>query len=83
MFLLIVICKLSRGLPRKAGCRQLKNNVKIKHQSETQYIEGTKREFSLLYALKCATNFKCESYEISMQVQKTCSCAKKTTMFPV
>ena len=41
-FLLNVICKLSRGLPRKAGCGKLKINVLFKHQSGTQYIEGTK-----------------------------------------
>ena len=53
-------------------------NVQFKHQSGTQYIEGTKREDCLLYALKCAMNFKCESDEIRTQVQKSCLCAKRT-----
>ena len=68
------MCKFSRGLPRKAGCGKLKINVQFKHQIGTQYIEGTKKEDCLLYALKCALNFKCESDEISMQVQTTWSC---------
>ena len=54
----------------------MKINVKFKHQSETQYIEGTKREDCLIYALKCAMNFICESDEINTQVQKTGSCTK-------
>ena len=59
-FLLNVICKLSRGLPRKAGCGKLKINVQFKHQSGTHYIEGRNSEDCLLYALKCAMNFKCK-----------------------
>ena len=54
-FLLNVICKLSRGLPRKAGCGILKINVQFKHQSGTQYIEGKRGNivfFMLLNVLR-------------------------------
>ena len=50
-FLLNVIYKLSKGLPRKAGCGKLKINVQCKHQSGTQYIEEQRGKIAFFMLL--------------------------------